>query len=321
MGQTLVPAAWRPRARPLAVAGAFAALYFVWGSTYPALRVAVRAWPPLLLAGSRFAVAGALLYLLARARGAPALDATGWWRSAAVGAGLIAAGNGGVTWATRWVPGGLAAVVLAVVPLCVVLLEWGLGRGRPAARQLGGAVAGLAGIALLAAPGSDLARAPASALAALALAAVGHALAAVRARVAPAGTPLMTAAGASLTGGAMLLVGSVALGEPARLEPAMLGPAALASVGYLVVVGSVVALSAYAWLLEVSTPARVATYTFVNPVVALVLGWALLGEILTARSALASALVVVAVAATITSGRAAAVERPPSVRALEGRAR
>jgi drug/metabolite transporter (DMT)-like permease len=297
------------RAPRTLVLAAFATIYLVWGSTFLAIRVAVRYWPPFFMASLRFLVAGTVLYLLARRSGAPAPGRDGWRRALWIGGGLILFGNGGIVWAEQVASASVAALVLASTPLWVALMSWAGGGRRPAGAELGAIALGIGGIAMLAAPGGDAAATPPLAMAALVLAAVGQAVAAVRAQSAPRLSPLMTAATASLCGAVMLSVVSLALGEPARLTRAVLSPAAIGVFVYLVGLGSLVALSAYAWLLQVSTPARVATYSFVNPVVAAALGWLVLGEPLGPRELLAGLAVVAAVAITVGAGSRAST--PP----------
>ncbi len=290
------------RPRRAAVLAAYAALYVIWGSTYLGIRVGLATLPPFGMAGARFVIAGTILYTWARLRGAPRPTARQWGAAAVVGALLLLAGNGGVTWAEQRVPSGVAALLIASEPLWIVLLGWRRAGGtRPNLATALGLALGVAGVVVLVRPGASGAghvdpRGAAVILAGALSWAAGSLWAtgpAGRARL-PAAAPLATGM-QMLTGGALLLGASVAAGEPAAFRPAAVSLTSVAALGYLVVFGSIVAFSAYVWLMGVEPPARVATYAFVNPVVAVLLGWAVAGEPLTGRVAVASAVIVGAV--------------------------
>jgi drug/metabolite transporter (DMT)-like permease/heme-degrading monooxygenase HmoA len=284
-------------------------VYVIWGSTYLAIRYGVETLPPFGMAAVRFLVAGALLYGWARLRGAPRPTRRGWGAAAVVGAALLLVGNGAVTWAEQRVPSGLAALLIASEPLWIVLLGWwrpgAAERGpRPNGRTAVGLALGLAGVAALVVPdalrgggtggvdpvGAAAVLAGAFAWAAGSLWAVGDA---GRARL-PTSGPLATGM-QMLAGGAFLLVASLLAGEPAAFHPAAVSRASIAALGYLALFGSIVAFSAYSWLLTVEPPARVATYAFVNPAVAVLLGWLVAGEALTGHILGAAAVIVAAV--------------------------
>jgi drug/metabolite transporter (DMT)-like permease len=281
---------------------AFAAIYVVWGSTYLAIRFAIETIPPFFVAGSRHLAAGALLYGWARARGAAAPTRAQWLTAAGLGALMLLGGNGAVTWSEQRVPSGLAAVIVATVPLWIVLLE---GR-RPTARVALGLALGLAGIGLLVGPGEIAGAGRIDPLGALVLVggSLSWAIGSLRGRTAalPA-SPQVSTAAQMLTGGGLLLALGLAAGELPRLAAAEVSARSLLSVGYLVVFGSLIGFSAYVWLMRVSTPARVATYAYVNPVVAVALGAAFGGEPLTLRTLLASAVIVLAVVAIVSAPR------------------
>lgn len=277
-----------PRAKLLL---AFAAIYLLWGSTYLAIRLAIDSIPPFLMAGARLLLAGAVLYAIGARPGAR--PTRRHWRNAALASvPLFVIGNGGVTWAELTVPSGAAALVIATLPVWLLLLDWGYGgRGRPRAAELAGIGLGLAGVAVLSSPGGVN---PVGAAVLLA-AAIAWAVGSLFNRYAdlPA-SPVRVAGMQMLTGGALMVALGLATGEGARFDPAAVtGPSVLAWV-YLVAVATV-ALPAYNWLLTATSPALVGTYAFVNPVVAVLLGWAVLGEGLTARTALAAGLVVLGV--------------------------
>jgi drug/metabolite transporter (DMT)-like permease len=296
------------------VLAAFAAIYLIWGSTYLAIRLAIETMPPLLMAGTRFTVAGLLLFAWARTRGgAPAPTRRQWGAAALMGVLLLACGNGGVSWSEQRVASGLAALLVALVPLWTVLLEWARPGGRrPAAAVLVGLALGLGGVALLVAPGSTGGRGvdPVGALVLLG-ATLAWSIGSVSARRLPLpSSPLMATALEMLAGGAALLVAGLAGGEGRALHLAAITPRSLLALGYLVVFGSLVAFTAFVWLLRVRPAGRVATYAFVNPAVAVLLGWAVLGEALAARTLVAAAVIVAGVALITTAqDRGARLER------------
>jgi drug/metabolite transporter (DMT)-like permease len=284
--------------------GAFAIVYVIWGSTYLAIRFAIETLPPFLMASGRFLVAGALMWLWAKRRGAGRPTRPQVAAAAVVGLLLLMGGNGGVVWAQGRIDSGLAALLVAMVPLWVVTLEWLLPGGRRPRLPLAlGVAGGLAGIVLLVGPAElagaermDLAGAGAVVGASL-LWSIGS-LYAARAdlpRSARQATGLEM-----LFGGVGLLVAAALTGEFARLDLGAASPLSWAALAYLVVFGSLIAFSAYVWLLRVAPPSKVATYAYVNPVVALLLGWALAGEELTARTLLAAAVILASVVLIVT---------------------
>jgi drug/metabolite transporter (DMT)-like permease len=309
-----VSAALATTGRPsrLRIAAAFAAVYVLWGSTYLAIRFALDSLPPFWMASSRFLIAGTLLYAWARRRGAPAPTRVHWRSALIVGGLLLMGGNGGVVWAEQRVPSGLAALLVATVPLWMVMLD-GAGRGwrRPPVQVLLGIGLGLAGVALLVGPGKFAGGHGVDPLGAgaLLLGALCWATGSLYSRRAPLpASPLLGTAMEMLGGGALLAVAGLVSGEWGRLDLAAATPRSLLAVGYLVVFGSLVGFTAYVWLLRVSTPPLVATYAYVNPVVAVFLGWAFAGEPVTARTLVAAAVIVGAVV-LITTYRA----RPQAV--------
>jgi len=277
---------------------AFAAVYLIWGSTYLAIRMAIETLPPFLMAGVRFVVAGVLLYAWARWRGAPSPGRTNWLAAGAVGGLMLLGGNGGVVWAEQRVPSGLTAVLIATVPLWIAILEWARGDARPSGRVAGGLIMGMAGIALLVGPGElaggtgiDLVGAAVLLLASLSWAT--GSLYSRRARL--PSSPLLATAMEMLAGGLLLLLAGLITGQAADFDPNRISLQSVVALCYLIAFGSLVAFTAYVWLLRVTLPAHAATYAYVNPVVAVFLGWALGGEPLTARTLLAAAIIVGAV--------------------------
>lgn len=288
-----------PRLRVLL---AFAMVYLVWGSTYVAIRLVVEGMPPLLGMGSRFAVAGAVLVAWARVRGEPMPTRLQWRSTAIVGALLFVAGNGGVAWAeSQGLASGTAALLVATMPLWMTLLARMHGERTPASALVGLAI-GFAGTALLVRPGAG---APLLSLV-VALGAGGWALGSLLARRLPLPRAGGMAAGTQmLAGGVMLVVFGSVRGE-AWPSLAALSTSSVLAWLYLVVFGSVIAFSAYSFLLRTVAPAKVATYAFVNPVVAVGLG-AWVGEPIGLDTVLAMALVSGGVAVTIASRSS----RPP----------
>ncbi|MGQ0815436.1 MAG: EamA family transporter [Gemmatimonadota bacterium] len=283
---------------------AFAAIYVIWGSTYLAIKFAIETMPPFAMAAARFLIAGALLYMWARVRSNVRAQRVHWLHAIGLGALLLCGGNGAVVWAQQHIPSGVAALVVAIVPLWVVLLDWlRPGGERPHGLTMLGIIVGLAGMALLIGPNTFGARDldPLAALVWLG-GSLSWSIATVFGRKAAVpGYPPLTAAMQLLGGGACLVIVSLLAGEPAQLDPAAFSWQAIVSLGYLIVFGSIIAFSAYSWLLRVAAPARIATYAYVNPVVAMLLGWALADEKLTPRTLMAAAVILGGVA-LITSG-------------------
>ncbi|MGE5139295.1 MAG: drug/metabolite exporter YedA [Rudaea sp.] len=278
---------------------AFAAVYIIWGSTYLGIRIAVETIPPLLMAGTRFTVAGGVLYLILRARGVPQPAFPQWRSTLIIGGLLLLGGNGGVSWSEQHVPSGVAALLVATVPLWMALLDMLRGGERPGWKAALGLVLGLGGILLLIGPAEILGGVggidPVGSVV-LIFASLSWAIGSLYARHADIpSTPLMGTALEMLLGGVLLLVAGTALGEAGQLHLATIAPASALALLYLTVFGSLVGFSAYTWLLRVTTPARAATYAYVNPVIAVILGWALLDEPLTVQTGLAAGVIVFSV--------------------------
>lgn len=274
--------------------GSYAVLYLVWGSTYLAMRFALETIPLFLLASARFAVAGALLLGIAALRGAPMPTTRQWWHSGVVGALLLIGGNAGVLWAVKHVATGTTALIIAVTPLWLALLS----RARPTRSLVVGIALGLAGVAALVAPAlvSHQGGTDAVSVVVLVLASLSWAVGSLIARRGGPDSGLVATGAQMLTGGLMLLVIALAAGEPAALDVAQVSWRSLSSLAYLTVFGSLIGFSAYGWLLRNDTPERAATYAYVNPVVAVVLGALFADEPITGHVLVAGALVVVGVA-------------------------
>lgn len=286
-------------ARPATRAGviaALAAVYIIWGSTYLAIRFAVETLPPFLMAAVRFLVAGGVLYGWRRAKGFPRPTRSQWREATIVGGLMLLGGNGGVVWAEQWIESGTAALIVATVPLWMVLLDWVSPGGRaPRAMVWAGIVLGLAGVAVLFGAPDDGEMYTAG-WAVLVIASISWALGSIYSRSAALPAPLLATSMQMLAGGALLLVAGVVTGELSGLDPASFSTRSVLALLYLIVFGALIGYSAYVWLLRVTSPALASTYAYVNPVVAVFLGWMLAGEALTPRILAASAVIVGAVA-------------------------
>ena len=282
-----------------ALVAALTAVYFIWGSTYLAILVAIESVPPFTMLGVRFGLAGALMvgWLLLRGHARPT-----WrqWRAAAVVGGLLLlVGVGSVAWAEQYIPSGLAALLVSTVPLWMVLLDWLWKRGRrPSGVIFFGLLLGLAGVVLLVDPIALLQNYSVNVGATVLV--LGGALSwsagSVHARSAdlPA-NPFMTTAMQMFAGGVLLLIAGLFLGEWQHFDVSALSLRSFFAWSYLLVFGSFIAFSAFVWLLKNTPPALASTYAFVNPVVAVFLGWALAGEPLNLRIFIAIILLVSAV--------------------------
>ncbi|MEO6529129.1 MAG: EamA family transporter [Gemmatimonadaceae bacterium] len=280
---------------------AFAAVYLVWGSTYLAIRFAVETLPPFLMAGSRFVLSGLLLMAWARWKDGAAAPSRVEWRIGIIsGALLLLGGNGAVAWAEQRVPSGIAALLVAIVPLWMVLLEWMRPGGRrPAFAVFAGVTLGLAGLLLLVGPDSLRGGADANSFGALVLvlASLSWAAGSLYTKWAPTtSSSTVRAATQMLAGGVLLILAGVVFGEPARLDLAHVSMRSLLGFAYLVTFGSLIGFTAYLYLLAHTTAAKAATYAYVNPVVAVLLGWAIGHEAVTARTILAAAVILAGVA-------------------------
>ena len=285
---------------------AFAAIYLIWGSTYLAIRIAIGTVPPFLMAGTRFVIAGTLLFAWAHLRGAELPSRRNWGGAAVIGLLLLAGGNGAVVWAEQRVPSGLAALLVATVPVWTVVVDWlRPGGPRPRGGVVIGLLIGLAGVGLLVAPGQIAGGGRVDPLGALVLmfGSISWSIGSVYSRTAPLPrSPQMATALEMLCGGAALLAGALVSGELRGFHPDAVTGTSVLAVVYLIIFGSLVGFSAFVWLLKVSTPAKVSTYAFVNPAIAVIVGWAFAGEMLSPRTLMAATIIVAAVV-LITSTR------------------
>jgi drug/metabolite transporter (DMT)-like permease len=280
------------------VLAAFLAVYLIWGSTYLGIRFAIETIPPLTLSAARFGLAGLILLAVAAARGV--WRAT-WaqWRTGIIVGSLLMTGNACVGLAEERIPSGVAALLVAMTPVFMVLLEWARPRGRrPTAGVIVGLVLGLGGVGALVGPGS-LGGAPIDPVGAAIVVAGSFAWAAgsIYSRHAPRTASAVMMTGMQMFAGGVF-VGLMALGagELSRVDITAVSARSAAAFLYLLVFGSLIAFTAYVYLLRVSTAARVATYAYVNPVVAVILGWLLAGEAISPRMLVAAAIIVGGVA-------------------------
>jgi drug/metabolite transporter (DMT)-like permease len=303
----VTPTTHGPAAPRLGILAALAAVYIIWGSTYLAIRFAVETLPPFLMAAVRFLVAGGILYGWRRARGFPRPTGSQWRAATVVGALMLLGGNGGVVWAEQWIESGTAALIVATVPLWMVLLDWLRPGGRmPRPLVWAGISVGLVGVGVLFGAPEAAAEHGSRYTAGwivLVLASVSWAIGSLYSRTAVLPAPLLATGMQMLAGGALLLVMAVVTGELRALDPAAFSTRSLLALGYLIVFGALVGYSAYVWLLRVTTPAVASTYAYVNPVVAVLLGWWLAAEALTPRIMAASAVIVGGVALITRAAR------------------
>jgi drug/metabolite transporter (DMT)-like permease len=274
-------------------------VYLVWGSTYLAIRFAVATFPPFLMAGSRFFLAGLILYGFTRFRGAKGPTWNQWKCAAVVGFLLVFCSNGGVSWAEREVPSGVAALLVATVPLWMAVVAWIWKKGdKPKTSTWWGIGLGLAGVAVLVAPEFSFqeGRLPGWGSLVLILTPVSWAFGSLYAREAdlPSSAFLSTSM-EMITGGVFQLLGAGLMGEGQGFQLSQISISSWTAWAYLALIGSLVGFTSYIWVLHKATPALASTYAYVNPVIAVFLGWAWAGETLSPIVFVATGLIVAAV--------------------------
>jgi drug/metabolite transporter (DMT)-like permease len=287
-----------------AIIAALAAVYVIWGSTYLAIRFAVETLPPFLMAGVRFTIAGAILYGWRRALGFARPTGAQWRSATIVGALMLLGGNGGVVWAEQFIESGTTALIVASVPFWMVLLDWLRPSGhRPPARVWLGILIGFGGVLLLMGEPGGGASSPhyLAAFIVLLLASIAWAAGSLYSRSASLPAPLLATGMQMLTGGILLLLAGAVTGELSGLDPSAFSTRSVLALVYLIVFGALIGYSAYVWLLRVTEPALASTYAYVNPVVAVVLGWLLASEAMNARIVLAGAVIVAGVVIITTT--------------------
>ncbi len=278
---------------------AFTAIYIIWGSTYLGIRVAIETMPLFAMAGTRFVIAGSILFVFLRARGAPTPTSRQWGANAITGTFLLLGGNGLVVWAEQFVPSGVTALLIGVQPLFFVLTEWAWpGGSRPTIITTSALLLGFAGVAWLAAPWERPSAGGLNLLGVLAIlgACVFWAFGSIYSRHARHGAdPLLASSLQMLTGGLALMLAAALHGELGHIDVAAISTRSWIAFGYLITFGSLIGFSTFVWLMRHSTPARVSTYAYVNPIVAVFLGWLILHEPITARTLVASVIIIAAV--------------------------
>jgi drug/metabolite transporter (DMT)-like permease len=304
------PATWK-------ILLAFAMIYFVWGSTFLAIRVGVHEVPPFLLAAVRFFTAGLVMYAWLRLRGTPSPSPRQWVAASFLGTLIFVVDYGCLFWAEQRVPSGIAAVVLATIPVFITLMEIIFLRTQRLTIRLGAAlIVGLCGVAVLMNHSFSLGEVPVNRAGATALliAAVTWSIATIFTRrlPLPASKP-MSAAAQMVTGGAQLFVVTALAGEFAGFRVQTVSPRAWFALIYLIVAGSIIGFTAYVWLLHYESPTKVGTYAYVNPVVAVALGYFLGGEAVGPRTLLGTLLILVSVVTITTTPKVVSTTKSETV--------
>jgi drug/metabolite transporter (DMT)-like permease len=293
----------RPSVSRITLVAAYVAIYVIWGTTYLAIRYAVETLPPLTMAGLRFTIAGGVLFVVARWKGGPAPTAANWRATALIGAMFFLVSHGCVSWAEQRIPSGMTALAVSTIPLWTAIAGWAFGESRLTARTWVGLTLGLAGLVLLFGSTGLLKQDALTAAGSwiLVFSSLNWAVASVLARrVAIPASATLASGMEMLIGGVMLLAAGALTGDWQSMAHHAVSARSLASLAYLIVFGSLIAFTAYVWLLNASTPARVSTYAFVNPVIAVAAGWLLGGEIVTLPMLMAAAVIAAGVAILVT---------------------
>ena len=301
---------------------AFATIYIVWGTSYLGISVAIQTIPPFVMSGARFLLAGGLLFAFARSAwgGHAAMPTRREWMGAAVaGFLLFVANNGLIVWAeAHGVPTGVVALLIGTTPMWMVLLNWVRIGARPSPMTWAGLVLGLIGVGLLVNVSQQPGGTTLLGAAIVIMAAFFWSLGSLYARgAALPRSPWMSTSIQLLWGGIFQTILAVLSGELAAFQLSQMSAASFVAMLYLAIVSSTIAFSAFTWLMRVAEPARVATYAYVNPMIAFVLGWLLLGEPITPRTVLAAAVIVLAVFLILRaqSRKPAVREAPPQPKA------
>jgi drug/metabolite transporter (DMT)-like permease len=295
----------RSHASRAQIVAAFASIYLIWGSTYLAIRYAVETIPPFIMGGIRFVISGAMLYLWARSRGGPKPTRLHWRNAIVAGGFLLLGGNGAVVWAEQFVPSGLTALLVSILPFWLVIIEWVRPpRRRPSGAVMIGLVLGFIGIIVLVGPSDVGGHGDVSPLGALVLilGSLSWAIGSFWSRDAQLPqSGLLTTGMEMLGGGALLLIVGALTGELSHFEIHRISRESAIGLVYLITFGSLLGFTSYIWLLDKVSPARLGTYAYVNPIVAVLLGWAIAGERLSIRTGVAAAIVICAVALITTA--------------------
>jgi drug/metabolite transporter (DMT)-like permease len=283
---------------------AFIAVYVIWGSTYLGIKFAIETIPPFMMASFRFLVAGSVLFLISRRGNSERLRPEHLKSTAITGLLLLLGGNGGVVWAEQYLSSGLTALLVSTVPVWVVILTWIITREKKnLVKNLVGVLLGFTGLYLLISLQNLSNGSQFNLIAALVLvgATLSWSVGSVYTRYASMPkSSLVSTSFQMIFGGSGLLIASLISGEPADFNIGMISANSLLSLIYLIIFGSLIAFSAYVWLLKKTGPSRATTYAYVNPVVAVILGWLLAGEKLTLELIIAALIIVSAVVIILT---------------------
>lgn len=277
---------------------AFAAVYLIWGSTYIAIVYVLETIPPFLMAGARFLFAGSLLYCWARFRDAEKPTLAHWGRAFIIGGMLFLLGNGSVVWAEQHVASGVVALLITTEPIWIVLLEWGLDSHRPNRGVVTGLVLGFIGTVVLIGPNAFSSLATSNLLGCLIVLISSFFWAAgsiYLSRAVLPSSPLLMTGMQMLAGGLLLTLTGTSVGEWSHINFAAISERSVLAWLYLTIFGSLIAFTSYSWLARVAPPSRVSTYAYVNPGIAVLLGWILKNEPVTQRTLFAAVLLVSAV--------------------------
>lgn len=282
---------------------AFGIVYVVWGSTYLAIRFGIETIPPFLLAGTRFIIAGLILYTWARLRGAEKPSPIHWRNAFIIGTLLLVGGNGGVVWAEQTVPSGIAALLVATTPLWLVLLDWLRPNGkRPGVGVILGVVVGLIGmVQLIGLHGIRESGIPLVGAIVIVLAALSWAVGTMVAKSVEMPHSILGSGIEMIAGGTGLMLLSLMTGELHSFNASTVSLDSVLALLYLIIFGSLIAYSAYSWLIRHTTPAAIGTYAYVNPVIAVFLGWLIANESVTRQTLIGATIIVAAVALTTTA--------------------
>ncbi len=303
---------------------AFAALYLIWGSTYLGILFAIRSIPPFLMAGARFFLAGLIMFAIAVTQGSLRSTVAEWRSSLIVGACLLLGGNGGVTLSEKFIDSGLASLIVATVPIYITLLGWLVGMTpRPRPIVWLGLLGGFVGVGILLGPAlrfsANGGSHPAIGMSILLFSSFVWSAGSLYSRAAKhSASPFLAVAQQMVCGGLLLVLVGIVIGEPHHFDPSKTSILSAWAFVYLVIIGAIVGYTAYFFLLRHCDPAKVATYAYVNPIVAVLLGALFAGETLTVGTLLAAVLIIGSVALVITvQQRKPKTVLPPITAAIE----
>jgi drug/metabolite transporter (DMT)-like permease len=291
----------------LKLLAAFIAVYVIWGSTYLGIKFAIESIPPFLMASLRFLIAGSILFLISNKSDNEKLTFAQYKSTAIVGLLLLLGGNGGVVWAEQYLPSGLTALLVSTVPVWVVVISWLFPQEKKnQVKNVIGVTLGFAGLYFLVSPGNLIKGSEVDLLAALVLigATLSWSIGSVYTHhaVLPKSSMVSTSF-QMIFGGLGLLAASLISGEPFNFNPSEVSTQSFLAFLYLILFGSLIAFSAYIWLLKKAGASKATTYAYVNPVVAVILGWLLAGEEITLRLVIAAIIIVAAVVIILTDFR------------------